>query len=49
MPLGPDRCNGPSGYMGVTIPPPDSQAGRRFDFESNIMLYVYDYDFCYTV
>jgi hypothetical protein len=22
MPLGPDRCNGPSGYMYSTIPPP---------------------------
>ncbi len=22
MPLGPDRCNGPSGYMNSTIPPP---------------------------
>ncbi len=22
MPLGPDRCNGPSGYMDSTIPPP---------------------------
>jgi hypothetical protein len=29
MPLGPDRCNGPSGYKDSTIPPPHPSSGVR--------------------
>jgi hypothetical protein len=41
MPLGPNRCNGPSGYIDSTIPPPDPQVGRGFDFLLYIILYSY--------
>jgi hypothetical protein len=52
MPLGPDRCNGPSGYRDSTIPPPDPQVGRGFDFLLNIVLDSYrvlEHIFKYTV
>jgi hypothetical protein len=36
MPLGPDRCNGPSGYIDSTIPPPTLKwvEGSIFDYTS---------------
>jgi hypothetical protein len=44
MPLGPDRCNGPSGYMYNTIPPPTLRRaeGSIFKFFVLLLFYIHD-------
>jgi hypothetical protein len=39
MPLGPDRCNGPSGYMYNTIPPPTLRRAEGSIFQ--LLFYIY--------
>ncbi len=40
MPLGPDRCNGPSGYRDNTIPPPSLKQDEGSIFEPAIYVFM---------
>jgi hypothetical protein len=51
MPLGPDRCNGSSGYMYSTIPPPTLKRaeGSISDYTSYYIDVNFSYFYIFTV